>query len=440
MTLYEQYERAEYLINQGLIRKDISASRPEGYVKTPGDRMRTMEKFLLKSGTGGRDIPAIHITGTSGKGTTAAITARLLKDAGLKVGLHTSPYLQSATEKIVIDGRYISANGFAELVDWIMPAAKEFLSPLTPASIHGMASVAIALEAFKRADVDVIVFEAGCGGRFDLTRFINTKVAVITNVGLDHVVSLGPSIDNIAWHKAGIIIKGSTVLSGAAGSAGAVIKKEAEELGCPFRSFSPSGTAMAQNINMAGHAAEAFIEFYQASASVNQKSVKSINAGSSDFDNLLPGRMEKMPQDDTSVFLDGAHNGEKLKAAVANALKHHTSGPRVVLAGLLGSKATTETVAALKDRFDHIVATEPVVYGKQSYPASLTAELLKSEKCTPQIEVDPFAALKTALKLASGGTLLITGSFYLCGQLREYWFSKRDVVLNRTSRPEKNLF
>ncbi|MDD5308345.1 MAG: hypothetical protein PHU25_13575, partial [Deltaproteobacteria bacterium] len=174
---FEQYLCAEKHLNEGLIRLDLSLLSVDGCLFDPAARMPVMERFLTECGTPQRGIPAVHVAGTSGKGSVAAGVAGILAEAGLRTGLHVSPYVQAATEKVWIDGRFLASDAFADLVDWVAPLAASKLDPATPASIHGMASVALAFEAFRRARVEVMVIEVGCGGRYDLTSFIDTSVA-----------------------------------------------------------------------------------------------------------------------------------------------------------------------------------------------------------------------------------------------------------------------
>jgi dihydrofolate synthase / folylpolyglutamate synthase len=429
MTDFEKYTEAEHQLNEGLIRMDVSAQRPEGYVKTPSSRMHAMRQFLDTCDNPQAGIPAIHVTGTSGKGSVCAAISGILRHAGLKVGMHISPYLQSATEKIWIDGQYVSGRHFAELVEWVMPQALPFLSPDTPASIHGMASVAIALKAFQRAKVDVMVFEAGCGGRFDLTSFIDTKVAVITNVGLDHVVSLGPGIRDIAWHKAGIARRGAPLITGAIRNpAFDVIAAEARKLNVPLLTVAPTGDPVTHNRALAKRAAHSF-------ADILGKGLRAEDLDPGLTSVQLPGRFERIPTDVATVFLDGAHNGDKLGAAVNHALVSHETGKKIAVIGLLGTKASEATVAAVRGRFDHIIATEPIVYGKSACPARETAQLFDSEKTPPIVCSNYHDAVSNALQMAKGGTVLICGSFYLCGAVRDRWYPKREVVLQQTSWP-----
>ncbi|MBN2715817.1 MAG: hypothetical protein JXX14_08175 [Deltaproteobacteria bacterium] len=428
MTNYKDYLDAEYRLNEGLIRTDISETRPEGYVKTPLDRMQTMATFLKQCGNPQAGIPAIHVAGTSGKGSVCAAIAGALKAAGLKVGLHISPYLQSATEKIWIDGKYISASCFAELIDWIMPIALPFKHSQTPASIHGMASVAIAFEAFRREKVDMMVFETGCGGRYDLTSFVDTQVAVITNIGLDHLLSLGPGIEDIAWHKAGIIRKNIPVITGATGIALDVIRREAQSLDAPLTCIPPNASSREHNHQLARKAVNEF-----AGKAGLPLSSLDFEAGLSSV--RLPGRFEHISNSPT-VFLDGAHNADKLTAAIQHALSNHHMGPRVALVGFLGTKANHQTIAPILGKFDHIIATEPNVYGKAAFPAAETARLFEGESSAPLVCCDPLQAVQMALELTQNGTLLICGSFYLCGEIRNYWYSKEAVVLQQTSWPD----
>lgn len=429
MNLYRKYLNAEYQINEGLIRMDISSARPEGYVKDPHHRMKTMETFLAALGNPHKGIPAIHVTGTSGKGSVCAAIAGILQRAGLKVGLHISPYLQSATEKIWIDGHYISAQLFADLVDWAMPHAAPLCTPETPASIHGMTSVAIALEAFRREKVDVIVFEAGCGGRYDLTSFVDTKVAVITNVGLDHIVSLGPTIENIAWHKAGIARSNTPLITGAQGSALSIIAEETKQLNSPLIVVPPSPNVQVHNTQLAIAACREVASSFDVvlTPAIIQSGLTHVQ---------LPGRFERI-DDTATVFLDGAHNTDKLTAAVSHATEENRPGPKIAVVGLLGTKAKTETISPLINNFDAIIATQPTVYGKTAFAAEETAALFLNTKQNVIIQASTSAAVEQAIEMANGGIVLICGSFYLCGEVRNRWYPKKDVVLQKNSWPSQ---
>ncbi|MCP4680054.1 MAG: hypothetical protein GY854_32095 [Deltaproteobacteria bacterium] len=427
---YARYLEAERVINEGMIRLGLSLMREEIKPKDPEARMAEMRGFLEECGNPQKGIPAVHVGGTSGKGSVCSAIAGILTEAGLKVGLHVSPYLQSATEKIWVADRFVSSDAFADLVDWVTPVALPRVHPDTPASIHGMASVAIALEAFRLEKVDVMVFEVGCGGRFDLTSFVDTAVAVVTNVGMDHVVSLGPTIENIAWHKAGIARPSVPLVTGATGDALGPIREEASRVDAPLIEIPSRIAGYAHNHAVAEEASRWVARVLGVSLGKEQ-----ITRGLERV--RLAGRSEIMPGDGPRVVLDGAHNAEKLAVAIDAALTGAGPGQRIGVVGFLGTKAKPELVKSLEGRFDHIIATEPNVYAKTSCPTTETAALLTDIGYDATIEPDMFAAVDAAIDRAGAdGTVLVTGSFYLVGDIRERWFSKESVVMQQTSWPD----
>ncbi|MCA9671519.1 MAG: hypothetical protein KC503_38240, partial [Myxococcales bacterium] len=206
------YEAANAYLNEGLIRLAASLAPrdsdaldgPHGAARLVGpqlSRRLRMLRFLPRLGHPERTFPAVHVGGTSGKGSTATLIAELLHAHGVGTGLHVTPYLQVCTEKLWARGRYASGRELASLVEWVRPHAEACRGADVP--MHGMASVAITLEHYRREAVAVGVVEVGVGGHNDITNVLDTRVAVIGAVGLDHLKTLGPGIDDIAWHKAG---------------------------------------------------------------------------------------------------------------------------------------------------------------------------------------------------------------------------------------------
>lgn len=388
-----------------------------------------MSRFLRACGQPQQGIPTVHVTGTSGKGSVSAMVAGVLREAGLCVGLHVSPYLQSATEKLWVDDALASGEELWELVDWILPVAKSRLNPDTPASIHGMASVAIAFEHFRRKRVDVMVCEVGCGGRFDLTSFVDTIVAVVTNVGLDHLATLGPTLADIAWHKAGILRCGAPVVCGASGESGEIVRRESQLVGAPFLEIPLGEDAWDHNRAMAERAARLAAERLGVHLDSGH-----IERGLTRIP--LPGRAEIMAQPGPRIVLDGAHNREKLAVATSRAAALAQGGPLIAVLGLLGAKASPQTLEPLAKACDMAVVTQPRVYGKPASPAEQTAAMCRDAGLSCVITVDPLQALSRAIELAgAGGTVFATGSFYLVGELRDRFFPKRAVVEQRTSFP-----
>ena len=180
-----------------------------------------------------RRYRTIHIAGTNGKGSTAAMAASMLTAGGHRVGLYTSPHLVDFRERIRVDGAMISELRVSELVIRMKLLAGADL-PLTFFEL----TTALALQYFAEESVDVAVLEVGMGGRFDATNVVEPVATAITTVSLDHEEYLGPTIERIAYEKAGIIKPGVPVIGGRlVGQAARLIRQIAAEQRAPFHQF-----------------------------------------------------------------------------------------------------------------------------------------------------------------------------------------------------------
>ena len=168
------------------------------------DRMRILMRLM---GDPQDQFPVIHIAGTKGKGSTAAMIANILRVAGYKTGLYTSPHLQDFTERIQVDGQQISHEELVMLVDEIKP----FVAQVTDITTFEI-TTAVAFMAFSARNVDIAVIEVGLGGRLDATNIVDPLVSVITSLSFDHMNVLGDSISQIAAEKGGIIKPGKPVV------------------------------------------------------------------------------------------------------------------------------------------------------------------------------------------------------------------------------------
>ena len=155
-------------------------------------------------------VPAVQIAGTNGKGSTAAFLASILRHAGLKVGLFTSPHLHTYSERFRIDGAPVSADILVPVLERTMRAARQ----LTPPALFFEVTTAVGFQLFKDTQVDIAVFEVGLGGRLDPTTFLPTRLSVITSIGLEHTQWLGDTLAKIAREKAGILRPGVPYISG----------------------------------------------------------------------------------------------------------------------------------------------------------------------------------------------------------------------------------
>jgi dihydrofolate synthase / folylpolyglutamate synthase len=448
-TALELYRRANHYLNEGLIRPSPPAQRP------PRSRRQWMEWFLPLIGEPQRAFPAIHVAGTSGKGSVALFIAEILRAAGVHVGLHVSPYLQLSTEKLWVDGLYASADELAALVDWLRPLAEVCRGPLVP--LHGLAAVAITLEHFRRRRVEVAVVEVGVGGRHDVTNVLRTSVAVVSSIGYDHLKALGSTLEDIAWHKVGVIQPRSraVVLDGPAARAARVqaaqvdarlrVVGEAsyrarvdeqrrvlldfggERLRLDGAPLGMPGAFQAANAALALAAVEEWDREGRVTVEAAREGLLRAR---------LPARLEVMPArgEPCAVVLDGAHNPDKLDALLA-ALPQLPHRRLHVVYGALAGRELDGPLRRLAAQADSFVATEPRVYGKPPRPAAEIGDAVSgAARARVRLEGQPAAALAVALQSAGGGDLvLVTGSIYLCGELRGRWFPEEQVLEQRRS-------
>src|SRR5712664_3171199 len=183
-----------------------------------------------------RAYPSTHIAGTNGKGSTAAFVESILRHAGFRTGLNTSPHLERINERIRINGEEISDEAFAETLTHIHALIEELLAAgkLRAHPTYFECVTAMAFEYFARERVDFAVFEVGLGGRLDATNILSPLVTIITRIDFDHENFLGHSLNEIAAEKAGILKPGvPVVLAEQRPEAREVILARGEELGCP---------------------------------------------------------------------------------------------------------------------------------------------------------------------------------------------------------------
>ena len=178
-------------------------------------RFPEMRELLALLGNPQDRLRVAHVTGTSGKGSTATMLAAILHASGRHVGLYTNPYVIAPQERVQIDGAFISDGEFIACAELVADALAQVAQAHPDRYPHlKQVWVALMLVAFVRAHVDFAVIEVGMGGRFDETNVVQPAVSIITNVGFDHREFLGETLAAIAWHKAGIIKAGASVVSG----------------------------------------------------------------------------------------------------------------------------------------------------------------------------------------------------------------------------------
>lgn len=422
-------------------------------------RMKRLRDFLARVGNPHIGRPMIHIGGTSGKGSTSTIITAILSAAGYRTGLHTSPYLQTPSEKLQVNGRILGPEGYAELVDEFFVAHDAWMADGHPPLTYGESFNALMWMFFRKEDVDIAVVEVGAGGRFDLTNILEPTLSVITSVGIDHTATLGSTVTDIAWHKAGIIKPGVPVVSGVPNPiAQEIIRKEAAEKNAhlfpvdideivedvkiePTRtSWREIDTGITHSMRMAGSfqarngqlaiSAMRVLRDYGFSISDEAISTGLMEA-------RIPGRAELI-QDSVPVLLDGAHNAEKVAALVEDvpALLPVPEGKRIVVAGLLEAKQGDAMIASLVPVTDVLIATSPQVFAKDAMFTSTIKDYAYSAGYEGDVysQPDPMRAIEHALELAEPGrdAILVTGSLYLVGNVRERWYPKKQMLATQS--------
>lgn len=438
------YQHASHAL-LALIRGEHAASRtPEERQARAGAKLARTRRLLAALGNPHMRFSSVHVTGTSGKGSTSAAIAAVLNAAGYRAGLRTSPYLQVMTEKLQIGPSLIDAPSFARVVDRVLKVGREIFPTFEPGQRLGYAEVwtAASFLWFAERGVDIAVVEVGAGGRFDATNVLTPLVSVITSVGLDHVVSLGPTLADIAWHKAGIIKNGSPVVVGELPDAAErVVTEIARAMGSDI--LRPTLSIPNQFPDMP--------DFHKRNSAIATATVSALRGSGFAVSEeavlagltapWLPGRLERMPTSSRpDVWIDGAHNPDKIDALVREWPSISVNGRSlVVVVGLLGSKDASAILARLTAGARAIVATAPQVHGKRSHPAEDLAWAVRALgfKGPTVVEPEPSAALRHAIAIATelDGDVLATGSLYLAGELRRLWYPNDDVVLARTPWP-----
>jgi dihydrofolate synthase / folylpolyglutamate synthase len=427
-------------------------------------RMGRLRRFLERLGNPHQGYPIVHIGGTSGKGSTSTTLTSILSEAGYRTGLHTSPYLQSPLEKLQVDGRLASADVFIEIVEAFFAEHERWLDDGEEALTYGEGWSALTWLFFRHERVEVAVVEVGAGGRFDLTNILEPTLSIITSVGIDHTQTLGNTIEQIAWHKAGIIKPGITALSAVPNPiAQAIIEAEAREVGAPLARLDfgididdvttgPEGTGWVDIRSGERHHMRMCGSFQARNGQTAVDGAKILRTlGLSIPDDAIergllrsriPGRAEFVPAP-VPVLLDGAHNPEKLAALAADIpslLPRVAGGRRIGVVGLLDAKKGDEMLRSLVPVMDTLVVTSPQVLGKEAKDAAKVEVLAEEAGFGGEIviEPEPGRAIERAMAWAREGQdqVLVTGSLYLVGNVRERWYPERDIVEQGTPWPE----
>ena len=389
--------------------------------------------ILDRIGKPDRGLAGALIAGTNGKGSTGACMAAILRAAGHDVGFMPKPHLISYTERIELSGRPISEAEFVETLQGLMPALDAIAAEMGSATEFEMLT-AMAL-AYLAPRIDRLVCEVGLGGRLDATNALDLGVSVITNVDLDHQKYLGDTIEQIAHEKASIIKPGNRVITGAEGSALAIVEEHAREAGAPVwvlgRDIHVESTSrgwQGHSLNVTGPGFEytdltlPLVGDYQpANAGLAVAAAQVLDHVTADHvrDGLRatrwPGRLQVIATG-PRVILDGGHNPAALKKAGAGLRRLIGAERLIVVFAMLSERDPVELLAALRTlQPDAAVFTEPA---SAAGHAVFAGDLARTYGAGSHAVTPAAAALGRARELAGpAGNVLVCGSLYLVGEV-----------------------
>ena len=385
-----------------------------------------------------KNLKYVHVAGTNGKGSVCTEISNILIDANYKTGLFTSPYVSDFRERIQFCGEYIEKDIFSRLVEIVKKATEKIKAKgIQPTEFEVI--TAIAFLYFKEKECDIVILEAGLGGLLDSTNVISAPiVSAIVSISLDHTAVLGNTIEEIAIQKAGIIKDhGVTVIAPnqpteakhiirtsafehenklviakldniekiSESIFGSKIKYKDTEIQLPL-----IGSHQIENLSVALAVIE---ELKLKGYKISMKNIKNGIEKTS-----LPARVEII-NENPLVIIDGGHNAEGAVALRDSLVSLLPNAPKTLVIGLMADKDVDTIVSTLAPISKRIITTTP------SNPRALSAEKLASKVSAfcDEVEVEPspckaFDLAKNAL--SKGECLIVCGSLYLAGDIREH--------------------
>lgn len=398
-----------------------------------------IEALLESLGSPHLAAASVHIAGTKGKGSTAAMIASILTASGRRTGLYTSPHLHSFTERIRMDGLPISETGFARLVGSLAPAFDAF----NRLGSHGELTTfeiltTLAFVHFREQEADYQVLETGLGGRLDATNVVRPRVCAITSISLDHTEVLGQTLAQIAAEKAGIIKPGCIavsalqppevrrVVSGVCAERGVRLLEVGRDIDWTLTGRSGSG----QSFRVAGwrgtydltlpllgehqldNAAVAVGIAEALGASGDEIGAPAIAAGLSRVS--WPGRLQVLRRNPLLV-VDGAHNADSAQKLVRALSGHFRFKAAILVVGTSRDKDIAGIAAGLRPLAARVIVT------RSQNPRAAETSVLRAEFSSTGVEVAEAETVESALAMALGEAgpedlVCVTGSLFVVAE------------------------
>lgn len=397
-----------------------------------------MKNLLELLGNPQDKLNIIHVAGTNGKGSTCSFISSILKESGYKVGLYTSPFLETFTERIRVNGENISQEDVARIVNLIKEKTEE--SGIHPTEFEIV--TAMAFLYYYEQDVDFVALEVGLGGRFDATNIINkSEVSVITSISLDHVGILGDTVENIAYEKGGIIKENGTVIMyDQDEKIKNVIKDICKEKNAKYIEVKFNDIDIKQSdiysqkydCSVLGKSYEnleiKLIGEHQINNSIlalatiqTLKEDKGLNMTQDAIRKGLietrwPGRIEKI-MDEPIFIIDGAHNEDGAKSLAKSIQKNFNGKKLTLLIGMLEDKDIDSVLSILMPYFSKVITTTP------DNPRAIDCNILKDKISKYVDNIVAKESIEDAVKYSLENTkedeiIISAGSLYMIGTVR----------------------
>ena len=392
---------------------------------------RTRE-LLGRIGNPQNKLKFVHIAGTNGKGSTAAMLASVFRSAGYRTGLYTSPFLLCFNERMQVDGEMISDEELAEITEFVRPHAEAMADHPTEFELVTV----IAMEYFMRHGCDIVSLEVGLGGELDSTNVISTpEAAVICNIGLDHTEVLGDTLEKIASAKAGIIKGGDVVIYRGSQSVERVFEDACKKTGARLHRADFDGICLKRadfsgQVFDLGARKELEIpllgEHQLKNAAVVVAAVDALTAKGWHISEAQlrrglkqvswPGRFELLRREPV-FFVDGGHNPQCM-AALAKNLEQYLSGRRLIaLTGVMADKDYFDMYRLMEPYFSAFVTVTPD--NPRALPAQELAKMLERFGKPVSACASVEEGVRTAISMASGSDAVVAfGSLYMVGDIR----------------------
>ncbi|MGL4879208.1 MULTISPECIES: bifunctional folylpolyglutamate synthase/dihydrofolate synthase [Paraclostridium] len=401
-----------------------------------------IKKLLELLGNPQNNLKIIHVAGTNGKGSTCSFISSILKESGYKVGLYTSPFLETFTERIRVNGENIREEEVGKIVSLIKEKIEIMVSEGYSYPTEFEIVTAMAFYYYNQEKVDFVALEVGLGGRYDATNVIDKPVvSAITSISLDHTGILGDTLAKIAFEKGGIIKENCpTIVYPQQEEASEVIKnicaeKKSKYIECDFKNIeikSSNINSQIYNCNINGkelrdleikligdHQIKNSIVALNVIEYLNDIKITNIseeNIRKGLLETKWPGRIEKISENPMFI-IDGAHNEEGAKSLANSIDKYFENKNKILVIGMLEDKDIDSVLDLLIPKFNKVITTTP------DNPRAIDANKLKEKierynievTCKPNIK----EAVDYALEISNKDDVIISaGSLYMIGNVR----------------------